>query len=133
MMHIRTAFYISLAISFLRSLSRKLASPARGIRPGQKDIVHVVLLRPTPPRPLPVAACDGYPAARAVTNRLNNAGIWGCSFNPAYPDFPYQDKAAHHVRQNRVCPLYDNISKLPRYTQEAIYDALTGIRPEEIP
>jgi len=128
----KSAFLISIAIQALRKTARKLISPAPD-RPGQKDIVNVVLLRPTPPGVLPVAACDGYPAARAVADMLNNAGIRGCAFNPAYPNSPYLDMAAQHVRQNRVCPLYDNINHLPRHTQMAIYDAFTGIHPEEIP
>lgn len=132
----KSAFLISIAIQAIRNtvrkLSRKLVSPAPN-RPGQKDVVNVVLLRPTPPGVLPVAACDGYPAARAVANLLNNADIRGCAFNPAYPDYPYLDIAAHLVRQNRLCPLYHNISQLPRHTQMAIYDAFAVIRPEDIP
>lgn len=128
----KSAFLISIAIRALRKTARKLISPAPS-RPGQKDVVNVVLLRPTPPGPLPVAACDGYPAARAVASMLNNASIRGCAFNPNYPNCPYLDMAAHYVRQNRVCPLYNNISQLPQHTQEAIYDAFTGIHPEEIP
>lgn len=122
------AAYLAITIRFLRDIRRKLLAPSPKL--SGKDICHTVLLRPTPPGPLPIAACAGYRTAADVARRLNAAGIPNCRFAAMYPEYKYDDRSKHHVRQKRVCPLYDNTMKLPDSTQSALYRIFSSIDPK---
>lgn len=129
---IYNAFYLAIVLGFLRDTSRKVSSSAPRFRSIPKTVVHTVLLRPTPPGPLPIAACAGYHTAAEVARRLNSLNLPNCRFAAMYPEFKYEDRAEHHVRQHKVCPLYENTMKLPDSTQSALYDAFSAIDPNRL-
>lgn len=120
------AAYLSIAIGFLRNTYRKLiAHPAC----TGSNICHTVLLRPTPPGPLPIVACESYALASRIADLLNRSGNGSLRFFVQYPREPYDQSASQYIRRVHASNLSYHIAQLPRETQELLQDAMSKLPP----
>ena len=99
----------------------------------RKDICNTVLLRPTPPGPLPVAACDSYENAARIASELNMLCRPELSFTAQYPKALYSERTKKRILAFGAFILYTDLATLPNNTQNRIYQAFSRINPSPNP